>query len=43
MILAAFLAAIAAAVLPVNGQVISEDWKLDIEEYLFDADINTTA
>ena len=43
MILAAFLGAIPAAVLPVNGQVISDDWKRDIEEYLFNVDINTTA
>jgi len=43
MILAAFVAAIPAAVLPVNGQVISDDWKNDIEEYLLDVDKNTTA
>ena len=43
IILAAFVAAIPAAVLPVDGQVISDDWKYDIEEYLLNVDINTTA
>jgi uncharacterized protein len=28
---------------PVNGQVISDDWKTDIEEYLLEVDKNTTA
>ena len=43
IILAAFVAAIPAAVLPVDGQVISDDWKYDIEEYLQEVDTNTTA
>lgn len=43
MILASFVAAIPAAVMPVNGQVISDDWKYDIEEYLLEIDKNTTA
>ena len=43
MILAAFVSAIPAAVLPVDAQVISEDWRSDIEEYLLDIDKNTTA
>ena len=29
--------------MPVNGQVISDYWKRDIEEYLLDVDINTMA
>ena len=43
IILAAFVGTIPAAVLPVNGQVISDDWKYDIEEYLLEVDKNTTA
>jgi uncharacterized protein len=43
IILAAFLGAIPAAVLPVNGQVISEDWNNDLESYLLEVDTNTTA
>jgi uncharacterized protein len=43
IILAAFVGAIPAAVLPVNGQVISDEWKNDIEEYLLEVDKNTTA
>jgi len=43
MVLATFVGSIPVAVLPVNGQVISDDWKRDIEEYLLDVDINTTA
>ena len=43
MMLGAFVAAIPAAVLPVNGQVISDDWKNDIESYLLEVDKNTTA
>jgi uncharacterized protein len=43
MILTAFVCAIPAAVLPVEGQVISEDWRNDIEEYLLEIDKNTTA
>ena len=43
MVLAAFVGSIPVAVLPVNGQVIPDDWKRDIEEYLLEIDINTTA
>ena len=43
IILATFLGAIPAAVLPVNGQVISDYWKYDIESYLREVDMNTTA
>jgi len=43
IILAAFIGTIPAAVLPVNGQVISDDWKNDIESYLLEVDKNTTA
>jgi uncharacterized protein len=43
MILGAFVAAIPAAVLPVDGQVISDEWKIDIESYLLEVDKNTTA
>jgi len=43
IILAAFIVTIPAAVLPVNGQVLSDDWKNDIEEYLLEIDKNTTA
>ncbi|HDQ06391.1 MAG TPA: TPM domain-containing protein, partial [Candidatus Bathyarchaeota archaeon] len=43
MILAAFVVAIPAAVLPVDGQVISDDWRSDIESYLLQVDENTTA
>jgi uncharacterized membrane protein YgcG len=31
------------AVLPVKGQVIPDDWRSDIEEYLLEVDKNTTA
>ncbi|TSA56892.1 TPM domain-containing protein [bacterium] len=43
MILAAFVVAIPTAVLPVKGQVISDDWKYEIESYLQEVDTNTTA
>ena len=43
IILGAFIAAIPAAVLPIDGQVISDDWKNDIESYLLEVDKNTTA
>ena len=43
MIFGAFVAAIPAAVLPVNGQVLSDDWKDDIESYLLEVDKNITA
>jgi uncharacterized protein len=43
IILATFIGTVPAAVLPVNGQLISDDWKSDIEEYLLEVDKNTTA
>jgi uncharacterized protein len=43
MILASFVTTIPSAVLPVSGQVISDDWKNEIEQYLLDVDKNTTA
>jgi uncharacterized protein len=43
MILASFAVAIPIGVLPVDGQVIPNDWKNDIEEYLVEVDKNTTA
>ena len=43
MMLGAFVAGIPVAVLPVNGQVISDDCKNDIESYLLEVDKNTTA
>jgi len=43
IVLVAFVGSIPVAILPVNGQVIPDDWKRDIEEYLLDVDINTTA
>jgi uncharacterized protein len=43
MILGAFVTAIPAAVLPVDGQVLSDDWKNDVEYYLLEVDKNTTA
>ena len=43
VILAAFVGTIPAAVPSVNGQVISDDWKSDIESYLLEVDKNTTA
>ncbi|MCW4014774.1 MAG: TPM domain-containing protein [Candidatus Bathyarchaeota archaeon] len=42
MVLAS-LVSIPVSVVPVNGQVISDDWKYDIESYLLDVDTNTTA
>lgn len=42
-VLASFLAAFPTAVLPVEGQVISDEWRSDLEEYLLDVDKNTTA
>jgi len=42
-VLASFLAAVPTAVLPVEGQVISDDWRSDLEEYLLEVDKNTTA
>jgi uncharacterized protein len=43
IVLAAFVCVVPAAVLPVEGQVISDDWRSDIEEYLLEVDQNTTA
>jgi len=43
MILAALIGAITVAVLPVNAQVISDDWRNEIESYLLEVDKNTTA
>lgn len=43
MILGAFLPAISTAILPVDAQVISEEWKNDIESFLLEVDKNTTA
>lgn len=43
IILGAFLPAIPAAILPVDAQVISDEWKNDIESYLLEVDKNTTA
>ncbi len=43
VILVAFVGAIPAAVPSVNGQVISDDWRSDIESYLLEVDTNTTA
>jgi len=43
IILAAFIGTITVAVLPVKAQVISEDWKYEIESYLQEIDTNTTA
>lgn len=43
IILAAFICALPTAVLPVTGQVLSDDWKNDIEGYLLEVDKNTTA
>ena len=43
MILGAFLPAFPAAILPVDAQVISDEWRNDIESYLLEVDKNTTA
>lgn len=43
IILAAFFCAIPTAVLPVNGQVLTDDWRKENEEYLLEVDKNTTA
>jgi len=43
IILTAFIGTIPSAFLPVKGQVISDDWKNDIESYLLEVDKNTTA
>ena len=43
LVLASFVAAIPNAVQPVEAQVIPEDWRNDIEEYLLEIDKNTTA
>jgi uncharacterized membrane protein YgcG len=43
MILSPFGVAIPAAVLPVDAQVISDEWKNEVELYLLEVDKNTTA
>lgn len=43
IILSSFVCTIPIAVLPVNGQVISEEWRSEIEAYLLEVDKNTTA
>jgi uncharacterized protein len=43
IILGAFLPSIPAAILPVDAQVISDEWKNNIESYLLEVDKNTTA
>ena len=43
IIFASFLAVIPVIILPVDGQIISEDWENNIEEYLLEIDKNTTA
>ena len=43
LVLASFVCVVPDAVLPVEGQVISDDWRSDIEEYLLEVDKNTTA
>ncbi len=43
MILGAFIAAIPGAIIPVDAQVISDEWKNNIESYLLEVDKNTTA
>lgn len=43
IILGAFVAAIPTAIVPVDAQVISDEWKNDIESYLLEVDKNTTA
>jgi uncharacterized protein len=43
VILSSFVCTIPTAVLPVEGQVISEEWRSDIEAYLLEVDKNTTA
>ena len=42
-ILASLFIAIPSAIVPVNAQVISDDWKNEIEAYLLEVDKNTTA
>ncbi len=43
MILAPFFCTIPVTVLPVKGQVISDEWRSEIEDYLLEVDKNTTA
>jgi len=43
IILASTMIVIPVAILPVEGQVITNDWKNDIEGYLVEVDKNTTA
>lgn len=42
-VIASFVVAFPATVSPVNGQVISDDWRNEIESYLLEVDTNTTA
>ena len=43
MVLASFFAAVPVAVPAVNGEVISDSWKSELESYLLEVDTNTTA
>jgi len=43
IVVMSFVGTIPDVIIPVNAQVISEDWKQDIEEYLLEVDKNTTA
>ena len=43
IVLASFVFVVPSTVLPVEGQVISESWRVDIEDYLLEVDQNTTA
>jgi len=43
IILASFLCTTLASVLPAKGQVLSDDWRNEIKEYLLEIDKNTTA
>jgi uncharacterized protein len=43
MVLAAFVGVIPNAIQPAEAKVIPEDWRQDIEEYLLEIDMNTTA
>lgn len=43
IILMVFIILVPVSVIPVNGQVLSEDWKNDIKRFLLEVDENTTA
>lgn len=43
IVVMSFVGTIPDVIVSVNAQVISEDWKQDIEEYLLEVDKNTTA